>query len=192
MAAHKEQGQRVVEVRGWLVGGGCQPFLGQGALGDDVLPPVASLLAAEQVGQPTRGDSDHPAPRILWDAVLRPLRGSRDEGLLHSVLGDVKVPIAPDDGAEDLGRQLPQQASTSVSGMRGFRTPAQLGTRRSAGHPPSERALLAGKGRPRGGWRLRSLGRSSRTHDPVAGEDLPGFGVGPVRDWRCRGLPGGS
>jgi len=109
VTAHEQQDERVVGLRRRPVGGGRQPLPGKGPAGDAVLAALAGLLAAEQVGEPARGDRDQPAPRVVRDAAGGPLHGRRQERLLGGVLGGVEVPVAPDHRAEDLRRQPPQQ-----------------------------------------------------------------------------------
>src|SRR2546430_5106551 len=119
MAAHEQRDQRVVGVRGGPVGGGCQPLVGQYPPGDGVLPALAGLLAAQQVGQPARGDRDQPGARVVRYAVLRPLQGSREERLLRRVLGGGEVPVAAYHRAENPRRQLAQQALDIGTGHGG-------------------------------------------------------------------------
>ena len=105
MAAQKQQDERVVRLCCRLVRGGCQLLIGQHPPGDDVLPPLAGLLAAQQVGQPAGGDGDQPAQRLVRDAILGPLQRGRQKCFLRCVLGGVEVPVASNHGAEDLRRQ---------------------------------------------------------------------------------------
>lgn len=51
-------------------------MVGQHPSGDGVFTALASLLAAQQVGQPARGDRDQPTSRIVGDAILGPLQGA--------------------------------------------------------------------------------------------------------------------
>ena len=82
-----------------------------------------------------------PSVRVVGHAFGRPPEGGRQESFLHRVLGDVEVAVAPDEGAEDLRCQFPQQAldagrrahisiplrcmagRTSISPTRGLRHP---------------------------------------------------------------------
>ncbi len=116
VTAHEQQDERVVGLRCATVSAaGASHCVGQGPPGDGVLTALASLLAAQQVGQPARGDGDQPTARVVRDAVLRPLRGGREERLLHRVLGGVEVPVAAHHRAEDLRRQPAQQVLDVVS-----------------------------------------------------------------------------
>ncbi len=79
--------------------------------GRGVLPPLPGLLAAQQVGQPPRGNRDQPAARLGGDAVPRPLHRGGEQRLLDRVLGGVEVPEAPDHRAGTCGARAAQQAS---------------------------------------------------------------------------------
>jgi hypothetical protein len=48
--------------------------------------------------------------RIFGDPVLGPLSGRGDERFLNGVLAGVELAVAPREGAEDLRRELAQQA----------------------------------------------------------------------------------
>jgi hypothetical protein len=70
----------------------------------------ARRLAARVIGHPPRGDLDQPAARVLRKPVARPLNGRCDQRLLHGIFGRGEVSVASDDAAENLWRQLAQQA----------------------------------------------------------------------------------
>jgi hypothetical protein len=111
MAAHEEQDERVVLVRGFPAllrqadGEVASPLPGRGSL-----PAAARELAAHVVGHAAGGNANEPRPRIVGQALLGPLHGRRDERFLDRVLGGREVPEAPDDGAEDPRREVAQQA----------------------------------------------------------------------------------
>ena len=66
-------------------------------------------LGPQRVDQPPGGDGDQPAARIVRHALSRPLLRGRDQRLLGGVLSEVEAAVAPGDGGEDLGRELPQE-----------------------------------------------------------------------------------
>ena len=107
MAAHEEQDQGVVRVIRSL--GGINLLLRQLPPRNGVLAASASLLAAEEVGEPAGGDSDQPALRVVRQTLTRPLGRSREHGLLHSIFGNVEVTVAAYHSAKSLRRQLAQQ-----------------------------------------------------------------------------------
>jgi hypothetical protein len=47
--------------------------------------------------------------RVVGDAVGRPLRGRREQRLLHRVLAGVELPVPAHQRAEDLRREVTQQ-----------------------------------------------------------------------------------
>src|SRR5258707_8832647 len=108
MATHEQQDQRVISLRGWPFGG-LPPLVGQDPLGDDGFTALTRLLAAYQVCQPAGGDCDQPGAGTVGYAVLRPLQGRRNQGLLCRVLGGGEKTRPPDHPAEDLWRQTSQQ-----------------------------------------------------------------------------------
>src|SRR5437868_507975 len=67
------------------------------------------MIAAHLVDQPACGDGGQPAARIGRHAVGRPLHGRREQCLLYRVLALLELPVATDEHAEDLRRQLAQQ-----------------------------------------------------------------------------------
>ena len=110
MAAHEEQHQRVVVFRELRVlrrrrEVGVRRLLAVRL----ALAPAPRDLAAQLVGHPARGDLDQPRARIVWHAFVGPLHRSREQRLLHRVLGRREVAVAADDGAEHLRRELAQQ-----------------------------------------------------------------------------------
>lgn len=110
VTAEEQQGQRVVPVRaGLLVGGVREEFRGRRGQGQGVLAAAARGLAAHLVDEPAGGDGDQPAPRVVGDALLGPLAGRRDQGLLDGVLAGVEGPVPPHEDAEDLWRVRAQQ-----------------------------------------------------------------------------------
>jgi len=99
VTAHEEDDERVVlvrDLRGRLLRGGL------------ALP--ACVLAAVVVDQPPLGRLDQPAARLLRNAVPRPVLGGGDERLLNGILGRVEIAEPAGEHAEDLRRQLAQQA----------------------------------------------------------------------------------
>ena len=70
---------------------------------------LARLVAAQQVGELAAGYPDQPGQRVVRETVTGPLGRGGDEGLLRRVLGQVEVPVAAGDRAEDLRRQAAQQ-----------------------------------------------------------------------------------
>ncbi len=119
MAAQEQEGQRVVLIRQRLVVGSRRK---QRVVRDRCrgrrLPPAARLLAAPPVGEPPRSDRDQPGPRILRDALIRPLHSGGQERLLHCVLAQVEVPVAADQRAEDPRRQLAKEVLDVHVGIR--------------------------------------------------------------------------
>src|SRR4029453_17202826 len=107
MAAHEEQDQSVVRVI--RSPSGINLLLRQTPPRNGVLPASASLLAAQQIGEPAGGDCDQPALRVVRQTLTRPLRRRREHGLLHGILGNVEVTVTAYHSAESLRRQLAQQ-----------------------------------------------------------------------------------
>jgi hypothetical protein len=62
-----------------------------------------------RIGYAPRGDLDQPGARVFGQAIARPLRRSRDQGFLNRILRSGEVAETPDDGAQDLGREVAQQ-----------------------------------------------------------------------------------
>jgi hypothetical protein len=116
MAAHEQQDQRVVGVTCTL--GGVRLQLRQLSPSDGVLTTSASVLTAQQVGQPTSCDRDQPALRVVRQTLTRPLRRCCEHGLLHGVFGSVEVTVASHHRAKNLRRQLAQQALNGSFGRR--------------------------------------------------------------------------
>jgi len=114
MAAQEQQDERVIAVRHRR-----RALLGQHPAGDRVLAALPGLLAAQQVGEPPPGDRDQPAPRIVRQTLLRPLRGGRQQRLLHGVLGGVEVAVPAHDRTEDLRREPAQQVLDGLIRHRG-------------------------------------------------------------------------
>jgi hypothetical protein len=101
MAAQEQEGERVVVGRGFL------DWQLQGGRG--LLSPAPGALTAPLVNQAPGGDGNEPGSRVAGRTCLRPLEGGREQGLLHGVLASVELPVAPNQGGEDLRRQLTQQ-----------------------------------------------------------------------------------
>ncbi|RAO53578.1 hypothetical protein ONO86_01495 [Micromonospora noduli] len=158
VAAQEQQDERVVGVRRRTVGGGGAPLLRQHPPGHRVLPPHPGLLATQQVGQPTGRHGDQPATRIVRYAVARPTVRGGDQRLLHRVLGRVEVPVATDQRAEDLRRQLAQQILGGSLRHRVSR-PGPRHRRAPAARPRTHRGRPGRPGRRRSRW----PGRSWRT-----------------------------
>ena len=73
-----------------------------------VLAASASLLAAQQVGEPAGDDCDQPALRVVrYPSLGHCVR--REHGLLHGIFSNVEVTVAAYHSAESLRRQLAQQ-----------------------------------------------------------------------------------
>ena len=163
MAAHEQQNQRVVGVRGELVGGWGHPLRGQGPLGNGVLSALTSLLAAQQIRQSARGDGDQPSKRIIGTPVLRPGGRRGDERFLGRVLGRVEMAVTTHERAEDPRRQLAQQVLELV--VRKWLVQMSSSLRDSAiGRTSMTDALAyAGPGSSRAQPRFRSPDRSSRS-----------------------------
>ena len=105
MTAHEQQDQGVVLVGPVLDGRDqCIDLLRRFGLAS-----APRRLAPDVIGHAPRGDLNQPAARILRRAVARPLRRSRDECLLHRVLGGGEIAVATDGGAKHLRRELAQQ-----------------------------------------------------------------------------------
>ena len=107
MATHKEQDERVVLI-GFIpsVDGRRQLVHLHGRSG---LALPAGQFAAHVVRHAAKGDLNQPGPRIVGNAFPRPLRGRRDQGLLHGVLGGGEVAKTADHRAEHLRRKIAQQ-----------------------------------------------------------------------------------
>src|SRR6185503_12423316 len=101
MAAEEQHEQRVVLVRDVAL-----PRLERRR----ALPLPPRPLAAHVIDQAPLGRLDEPAARLLRDAVPRPARRRDDERLLDGVLGRGEVAVPADEHAEDLRRELAQQA----------------------------------------------------------------------------------
>ena len=110
MAAEQEQPEGVVGIRwGGVVAevqrlGRCRP-LG----GDAFLAPPAGLLAADDVDHAPVGHRHQPAPGVRRQAAVGPLHRGGQQGLLHGVLAQVELVVTPNQRAEDLRRQRPQE-----------------------------------------------------------------------------------
>ena len=105
VAAQEQQRQRVVLVGRRLAPAGTAP----------AAPPRVSSrrrracsLRSSSVSR-RDGDGDQPAARVVGHALARPLHGGGEQRLLHRVLARVEAPVAADEHAEDLRRQLAQQ-----------------------------------------------------------------------------------
>ena len=61
------------------------------------------------VRQPTRGDRDQPAARVVRQAAGRPLQRGGQQGLLAGVLAQVELPVPAHQRGEDLRCQFAQQ-----------------------------------------------------------------------------------
>ena len=73
----------------------------------------AGHFAAHVVRHAAKGYLGQPRPRIVRNAIARPLHGRRYQGLLHSVLGSGEVPKTANHRAEYLRREIAQQAPGS-------------------------------------------------------------------------------
>jgi hypothetical protein len=114
MAAHEEQGERVVAIRRSgrrLVEPG-----GELAVG-------SSSIAPTLVDQPPTRNGRQPRPGIRGRAFGRPVVGGRDEGLLDSVVGGIEVARTPRERGEDPRREVAQQVLDGDRGGLGQRTP---------------------------------------------------------------------
>lgn len=110
VAAEEQQGERVVLGRGAaLPGRRCRVRVARGELCGGLLPASPRLVAAQLVGEPSRGDPDQPAARIVRHAALGPLLCCGEQGFLHGVLRGREVPVPAHQRAEDLRGVQPQQ-----------------------------------------------------------------------------------
>jgi hypothetical protein len=87
---------------------------GRGLHRHRVLAAPARLLAAQFVGQAAARHRDEPCAGVAGHPLSRPLRRGGQQRLLHGVLAGVEAPMAVDEGAEDLRRQLAQQVLVAV------------------------------------------------------------------------------
>ena len=91
MAAGEDQPQAVVPYRAVIVGCGMLVGIDPGELGEALGAVGERAVATEAIDRaPARGDGD-PRSGIRRDAVTRPRRDRRREGILHRVLGELKV-----------------------------------------------------------------------------------------------------
>jgi hypothetical protein len=110
MAAHEQQDERVVGVGRALIGGGRHTLGGQGPPAKCVLSTLSGLLAAQQIRQPSGGDRDQPAQRVIGTTVVRPPGGGGgDQRFLGCILRGVEMAIAAHQRTEDPRRQQAQQ-----------------------------------------------------------------------------------
>src|SRR6266545_2617408 len=109
MAAHEQQGQRVVLRRLVGIGRRRQQLVRRDRRGGRDFAAPARRLAAQLVGQPPRRDRDQPAARAVRDALAGPLRGRREQRFLDGVLAEVEMPVTPGERREHLRRELAQQ-----------------------------------------------------------------------------------
>src|SRR5262249_22837515 len=77
--------------------------------GRGLLAPAPGLLAAELIGGPADRRLDQPTARIGRHTVLGPVRGGREQRLLHGILGHAEIADPCYDHAEDLRRERAQQ-----------------------------------------------------------------------------------
>ena len=138
-----------------------------------VFAAAPRLVAAQLVGQAPGRDGDEPALRMVREPVDRPLQRRSQQRLLHRVLAQVEAPVATDQRAENLRRELAQQIlDACVAGSK---------VRRGLVHqrPHLDRAV-AGERHPR-----RDLERAFEAlavDDVEATEVLLGFEVRAVGD----------
>ena len=119
MAAEEEEQQRVV-------GAGRLRPVRLEQLGVLLATPARTLAA--QLRRPSAARRPGSASCAGCRAApLGPLARGRDERLLHGVLGGVEVVVAPHERAEDLRRELAQQALGGA---------VELSRRRQVGRPP--------------------------------------------------------
>ena len=152
MTAHEEQQERVVFIdanvgRGWWNESPLSPELTR----DSVFSVAPRDLAARLVGETPDGHAIEPASWIVRYAVHWPLRGGGDQCFLHGVFGCREVAMSTDDRAEDLRRQLAQQAYDGRirgsgwwarhASMVGARITCRTSTPRYIGFPPGPGAV---------------------------------------------------
>jgi hypothetical protein len=78
------------------------------------LSPSPGSLAAPLVDEATGGDCHEPRPWIVRHLLLWPLQRCGEQRFLHGVLAGVELSVAPHERAEDLRRELAQQALYSI------------------------------------------------------------------------------
>ena len=86
-------------------------------LGRRPLPPRPRRVAPPQLDTPPGRRRDQPAGRVVRHTGGRPLHGRREQRFLHGILAGREVSVAADQDAEDLRRQLAQQA-VEITGKR--------------------------------------------------------------------------
>src|SRR6185503_20225911 len=83
---------------------------------DLVLAPPPRRFCPQVIGHPADGDLDEPSTRVLGQSLGGPLLRRGDERLLDRVLRRGEIAEAADDRAENLRRQLAQQALAGKGG----------------------------------------------------------------------------
>jgi hypothetical protein len=111
VATHEEEDEGVIVLGELVVRGRCERL---GVAEGGLFSPPARGLAARSIGEAPRGDVDQPGARVVGEALARPLHGRGEQGLLDGVLGGREVPVAPNDGAEDLRCQLAEELRDAV------------------------------------------------------------------------------
>src|SRR5947209_4576914 len=109
MTAHEQQDQRVVEFVRRLIGGWCNVLRRDHQARDGILAALASVLRAEQIGQPPRGDRDQPAEWIVRATLGWPAGPGGDQGFLGGVFGSVEMTVPSYQPSQDPRRKLAQQ-----------------------------------------------------------------------------------
>ncbi len=111
MAAHEEEGEGVVPLRPLVeIDGEHELIFRWDEADNERLAATSCALAADLIGDTTRGDVNEPTARLLRYALAWPLRGGRDHRLLHCVFACREVAVAAKDDRERLRREISQQA----------------------------------------------------------------------------------
>ena len=117
MRAQHEHPQCVVAVAGSEVGrGGVSALSAAASVASRTLAPGARLGAASRVDHATRRDADQPGPRIVGNALRRPLGGRREQCLLERVLARREVAAAAEQRDEHVRRVLAPHELAAVVG----------------------------------------------------------------------------
>ena len=114
MTAHEEQDERIVGIDLRLVRR-CWCNHARDFIRDDGLAVPARDFAASVVAHSAERHLDQPSPRIVGNAVARPLSSRRDQRFLHCIFGGSEVVESPDDRAEHVRARSRSKRSTRRS-----------------------------------------------------------------------------